>query len=577
MSRIEKAPDRDGYIVTTLVNPIVMSCLNEQELLQWKRLFNDPNIINLTEVSHDETDVVAEIEFISNNDFLSDPVNNSIVTAFEFNAATLAEMIKNKGISNTFRQKMELILTAERKYNEKVSSNPKQIIEDVNTTFSLFPSFFFKECKNIDEISDILTLLCEPLYKAYNRIVNNFSDMDMGFYEVPETISSIIRATAHKINDNLNMLKANNEPLPDEHPPENLILFCKLPSSSPLSLFSDIAGSGKDFEKLPIRKAKYSHNPKGLKKAKNKDNGDPAISYSIGESKTVISIADMDKLTHNAHQRKLLRHLLRLANEQCCSNGIMSRYEIKFPLSDLVGDNLYKNRDTARRGFYTAMGTLQGLQITGKIVKKGKNGKEVLEQGERVNIFVKSSVKNGVCKVWLNPFMNWEYLFQFFTILPDYYLQLPDSSSDLLEHIFIQARQHGADIKAGKSFNLSFRSVCYKLNIPTEEEVANEPKYQRKNKQYIKEPLIEAISGLQAMNDSGYHITAHYDIELPISQFLDTGYIEISIKNDSPYFKPLTDMSRRKEQIIQQREEKAERIAAKAQAAIEEKKAKQDT
>ena len=363
--------------------------------------------------------------------------------------------------------------------------------------------------------------------------------------------------------------------------PEINFDFCNFPSSSALSLLSDIAGSGKDFDKLPGRKAKYSHNPKGLKRAKIKDKGDPAISYNIGENKTIISITDMDKLAHNAHQRKLTRHLLRLANEQCCNNGVMSRYDVEFPLSDLVGNNLYKNLDTARKGFYTAMGTLQSLQITGKTERKGKNGK-TLEQGERVNIFVKSSVKNGVCKVWLNPFMNWEYLFQFFTILPDYYLQLPDSSSDLLEYIFVQARQHGADIKAGKGFNISFRSICYKLNIPIEEEVSSSTSKKRDYNRFIKKPLEEAISGLTTMKDSGYTITVHCDNELPISQYLDTGYIEIAVKSDSPYFKPLTDMSRRKEQLIQQREEKAERIAAKVQATIEERKqkkakAKQDT
>lgn len=338
--------------------------------------------------------------------------------------------------------------------------------------------------------------------------------------------------------------------------------FFNLPTSAPLTLFNDIIGSGKSLPALPARKRTYNHSAADELQVGRTAAGKTAIVQTKGQSKTTIILDTLDSLAHNAHQRKIARHILRLANEQCFFNGIMSRFTVEFPLDDLIGDSLYMTNDTARVGFVRAMAALQAPAIVGYITKKSRAGKEEkIEQAKLANLFVQSEITNNICRVWLNPFLNWNFLLQYFTIIPSYYMQLTDKASDLLEHIFIQARQNEAAIKAGKPFNISFRSICYKLGIPTEEEVKTNPKYQRNYLKHIVKPLNDAIEELIAKKDKGYSITVHSSGYSPsnISEYLNTGYLEIAIKEDSSYYDPLTKMISRKEQFIQESIEKQER------------------
>ena len=337
--------------------------------------------------------------------------------------------------------------------------------------------------------------------------------------------------------------------------------FFNLPTSAPLTLFSDIIGSGKCLPALPARKRTYNHSAADELKV-GKAAGKFAIVQTKGQSKTTIILDTLDSLAHNAHQRKIARHILRLANEQCFFNGKMSKFTVEFPLDDLIGNSLYKTNDTARVGFVRAMATLQAPAIVGYTTKKSRaNKEEKIEQATLANLFVQSEITNNICRVWLNPFLNWNFLLQYFTIIPSYYMQLTDKASDLLEHIFIQARQNEAAIKAGKPFNISFRSICYKLGIPTEEEVKTNPKYQRNYLKHIVKPLNDAIEELIVKKDKGYSITVHSSGYSPsnISEYLNTGYLEIAIKEDSSYYDPLTKMISRKEQFIQESIEKQER------------------
>ena len=73
--------------------------------------------------------------------------------------------------------------------------------------------------------------------------------------------------------------------------------------------------------------------------------------------------------------------------------------------------------------------------------------------------------------------------------------------------------------------------------------------------------MNDAIEELIAKKDKGYSITVHSSGYSPsnISEYLNTGYLEIAIKEDSSYYDPLTKMISRKEQFIQESIEKQER------------------
>ena len=399
----------------------------------------------------------------------------------------------------------------------------------------------------------------ERIYKCWKLLELCFSDYMLYIRAFCPDDKAIYKALDHYCTLTFNKATEIFPPNPPiEGSPGN---FVNLPTSSPLILFNDIIGSGKSLSALQARKQTYSHRAADELKVRGKD-GKTAIVQTKEQSKTIVILDTLDSLTHNVHQRKIARHILRLANEQCFFNGIMSRFTVEFPLDDLIGDSLYMNNDTARVGFVRAMAALQAPAIMGYITKKSRAGKEEeIKQAKLANLFIQSECSNNICKVWLNPYLNWNFLLQYFTIIPSYYMQLTDKASDLLEHIFIQARQNEAAIKAGKPFNISFRSICYKLGIPTEEEVKTIPKYQKRYSKHIVEPLNDTIKEIIAKNDKGYSITVHSSgySHSNISEYLNTGYLEIAIKKDSPYYDPLTKMISRKEQFIQENIEKQER------------------
>lgn len=341
--------------------------------------------------------------------------------------------------------------------------------------------------------------------------------------------------------------------------------FFNLPTSSELTLYEDVLATGKDIAKLPDRKMTYNH--KAADEFKITQIGSK-VAIVQAQNKAIVVINNAEDLAHKAHQTKLFTHILKLANEQCYRDGTMSRYYIEFPLDDLIGDNLYMNDDTARIGFAQAMFALQLPAIAGAAVKQTDEGEGLEPKGLRiVNLFIDSYIENRMCVVWLNDHIIWEYLFQYFTIIPNYYMQLTDRASALLIYIFTQARQNGKKIKNGKSFTMSFRSICCKLNIPTEKEIKDNPtRYQRKYTKNIIQPLTDAIGKLIAVKDPGYTITVHSKEGSPISEYLDTGYLEITIKKDSPYYERLTEMTDRQDRIIQGKIEKKERKEAKVAA-----------
>lgn len=421
---------------------------------------------------------------------------------------------------------------------------------------------FFKDNRTDKEKQKAIDIIGEKAFKCLETLATAYADYTTLLY-----LLGLGEEAYFMLIDKAVEMFPPDQPIEGETLPD---IYKKLPASPQITHFAEIIGSGKTFNKLKARKEKYDRHKDAIR-VRVRGN-ETRVVYSKGDSKTAYIIEDINKLAHNAHQRKIFRHLMSLVDKQCISNGYVHKYEVGFPLSDLIGDNLYKNEDTARRGFARAMNAITGVKVMGVSVRKGKgkDGKKTEKQADMGVLFYHARVKNNYCTVYLNDQINWNFVNDFYTIIPSYHLQLTDNGSDLLANIFELARQNGDKLKRGESFNIGFREICYKLNLPTEEEVAEIK--DRQYKRWIVKPLNDAITELQKQNDRGYSITVHANSGLPIGEYLNKGYIEIAVNKGSPYFTELTAMDERQKRIIADNATKAEKKEIAIQAAVEAKK-----
>ena len=486
------------------------------------------------------------------------------------------EETKNR-LNTYFEQIKEYIFLAEKQYRD-VTTTPDQVLRDIQSSIHNFSEADYRKMRLIDEyeikcIEEALIGINCPLIEYYKELTGSTS-------EIPDIFLSPIQEKAKQIyvdlQASLERLRRNNKEPPKVLPqylPTTITAYSNLPTSAALSIIGDVLGSGKALTKLPVRREKYSHSSEQeLTVTSNEKRA--TIEYKKNESKFKVVISNIKALAHNTHQRKIARHIIIKTNQQCLHDNVMYKYVVEFPVSDLVGSDkyLYKNEETAKKQFLKSMIALQAPAIIGEeTTPKGK-----IRQAHTANIFIGSEITpEGMCRVFLNPNLNYSLLFQYITVIPSYYMELPDKSSDLLEYIFVQSRRNGKAIKEGKSFNIGFRSICYYLSLPTEEEVRKEAKYQRHYTQYIFNPLNNAIQGLISRNDPNYSIIVHEADSSNISAYLDNSYLEISIPDFSYYFEPITKAAKRQEEIIQQHEAQEVRREKEAgAAAIQDKAAK---
>lgn len=171
-------------------------------------------------------------------------------------------------------------------------------------------------------------------------------------------------------------------------------------------------------------------------------------------------------------------------------------------------------------------------------------------------LFTGARIERGQCLIFFNPRISWGFLTQYFTILPSYYFRLPNRASDLLYYIFYLARQRVKEIEDRGYFTISMRAVQERLNLPSE--VGNKDPHRT-----IKEPVEEAITAIEeASKDIEFTITPYYDIEAPISEYLDNGYLKIELKGK--YAKDFIELSKDTTKQIQTAERRREAIIQKA-------------
>lgn len=337
-----------------------------------------------------------------------------------------------------------------------------------------------------------------------------------------------------------------------------------LPSSPALALIVDLL-SGGDPKDLPKRKSKYNRRQEIT--VKSKDNK-REISYTTGKDFVSIQIDDVGKIIgQNPRAKKLLVRILKCASEQAIHSGFLAREVVSFPLRDLVGAGQYKNLETARQGFYNTTETLVGLKISGKS-ERGK--KKTISQGGHAVLFTTAYVDNATCMVALNKHLNWQFITQYYTALPNFYFELSPRAADLLEHIFNMARQNTKLILQGDPFVISYRAIQYKLNLPDETTNRNP---QRDIKDAIEnaiEEIEEACRKYTTPTKDGkgtapeLALLPQADYFAPVKKYLDDGRLEVTLRGS--FAERFIKIGARTLASADERKAKAERIQEAAQA-----------
>lgn len=340
-------------------------------------------------------------------------------------------------------------------------------------------------------------------------------------------------------------------------------LFYDMPNSSASHLLFDILSAGDSIADLPARKKQVNHGTIYEVKASG-DKRLVSMENYEGTAKVTVELADINKL--NKAGKKLLILSLVKANEQALHNGELTRDYISFPLQDLIQYGLYARLNGARKGFEIGTDALTSIKVKGTI-RKSKKSTATIKALEVP--FTGAKIENNQCYIYLNTRIDWNFLTQYFTKIPKYYFKLSNRASDLLYYIFYLARQHTKEIASRGYFTISFRAIHNLLKLPSE--INN-----RKPQQYIKEPIENAVEEIekehkQMYGNKEFSLELVYDEKAGISEYLDNGYLKVSLKG--AFAEPFISQNQTQQKKIQQAEQKKARIEEKA---IAMKMAKED-
>lgn len=332
--------------------------------------------------------------------------------------------------------------------------------------------------------------------------------------------------------------------------------YYNLPDSPASNMIMESISAGKSIADMPARKKRVNHDA-AMEVFENGQRRQVVLKSKAAE--VVVEFADIDKIAgNNKTVKKFLVYGMMKINEQAWSDKQLTRDFISFPLQELVDNGLYKQEQSARRGFKSSADALTSIKVKGKYRDKDGGGSvDSLEV-----LFTGYSVKNNQCVLYLNPRVNWGFVSKYYTIIPGYYFSLPSNSSDLLYHIAYLARQNTGDIASRGYFTVSMRSVQYWLGLKSEDDTEHP-------EQLIRRPIETAVAEINSA-----HVAAIGDKELElkiishkncsISDYLDHGYIQVSVRGGlASRFSTIND---RTNQIIERKAEKKKRITEKAAA-----------
>lgn len=305
-----------------------------------------------------------------------------------------------------------------------------------------------------------------------------------------------------------------------------------MPNSPALDTEMDVITYGNRLKDLPKAKATVSHGKQNVEIYEPTAKRDTwGIVSRTQNATTMLEITDIDKLAKgNNIAKKLFVLTLNKACEQCLHNGELINDRLTYPLQELLDMGLYSNIRAARKGYNDGAGILTSLKVKGEILQKRIAGKYTKDDMLAV-LFKGAGIQNGQCIIYLNDIINWGAIALFFTKFPRYYFKLSNRAADLLYYIFTTANRRKKDIAEKGYFTISLRAIHTRLMLPDETEI-------RKPKQYIKDPIEQAITEIEDAHKEAYpRSTKLFTMELqpqgidaaPIKEYLDNGYLKISL------------------------------------------------
>ena len=303
--------------------------------------------------------------------------------------------------------------------------------------------------------------------------------------------------------------------------------YCNLPSTPATQLIHNTLTAGLDVEDLPQRKREYTHNYQyAFSTHKSKGKQSITIRETTSNSVTTITIGDIGILVgNNKSLRQFFTYILIGVYQQSYSMGQMRRNYVEFTLEDLVHNNMYKSIESARLGFNNNWKALKTISIGESSIKISKK-KQIISDDEDV-LFISKRLKNNVCKIYINPNINWDILTHFFALIPAYSVSLSNRASILILHIFTTLRKNTDKIKKNGYYDFSCKSLQSVLWLPSAEGCANPGRDIRKP---IEDSIAE-IEGKQAelLNSGDIRLELMNDTSRSIKAFLSNAFLRVYV------------------------------------------------
>ena len=322
--------------------------------------------------------------------------------------------------------------------------------------------------------------------------------------------------------------------------------FYNLPTSPATDGLIRVIGSSGNLREFASRRKNVSH---GQKVEVLESGSKRQVTMTGSDSTVTLELADINKLLgNNKTIKKFFIYTMIKLNEQAYSGGTMRRNYISFRLQDLIDNHLYSAPQSARTAFDRAGDVLTSIKAKGE----RKDGKNRVTQSAIEVLFTGFERKSGDCIIHLNERINWGIFAAYYTILPKYYFDLSNRASDLMLYIFYLARQRVKDIaEDGGRFTIGMRAIQERLNLPSE--VGNTDPQRT-----IREPIEAVIEELEDREDPDIAVTAIYNDNSSITDFLDHAYLEIILRGK--YAAPFKELYDNEKKQIESAKRKKERI-----------------
>lgn len=328
--------------------------------------------------------------------------------------------------------------------------------------------------------------------------------------------------------------------------------YYNLPTSPATDGLIRVMGAAGNLKDFASRRKRVSH---GQKVEVLESGSKRQVTITGNDSTVTLELTDINQLLgNNKTIKKFFIFTMIKLNEQAYSGGTMRRNYISFRLQDLIDNHLYSTPQSARTAFDRAGDVLTSIKAKGE----RKDGKNRVVQSAIEVLFTGFERKRGDCIIHLNDRINWGIFAAYYTILPKYYFALTNRASDLMLYIFYLARQRIEDIAENDGrFTISMRAIQERLNLPSE--VGNTDPQRT-----IREPIETVIEELEDRQDPDIAVTAIYNENPSITDFLDHGYLEIILRGK--YAAPLKELYANEQKKIESAKRRQEKIVDAAKA-----------